>query len=102
MANTREILEDRGQDYGDFSALSGLVQRLKDLIDTRNPRYTPEMRESLDMICLKLGRLTMGNPSKIDTWQDIAGYAELVVAVLERPSVIRSARKAAHPDAGAV
>ena len=84
MDKLQEVLQDRGESYGDYEVMSVFVQTLKELMDSRSPRYTPVMRESIDMICLKMGRLAVGDVTKVDTWRDIAGYAELVAEILEK------------------
>lgn len=43
-----------------------------------------DMKESLEMVALKIGRILNGNPSYIDSWTDAVGYAQLVVDRLER------------------
>jgi hypothetical protein len=43
----------------------------------------PDMRESVDMIATKMGRIAYGDPSHLDSWVDIAGYAKLVVYRLQ-------------------
>jgi hypothetical protein len=45
---------------------------------------TCAQRESLDMICNKIGRIVNGDPRLIDSWLDIAGYAQLVVDELTK------------------
>ena len=75
-----ETLQDRGNEYGQFISNSAISQDLKDYI-----RQTPnweslesDQREALDMIMHKVSRITVGNHNNIDSWHDIAGYAELV------------------------
>lgn len=75
-----ETLQDRGNEYGQFISNSAISQDLKDYI-----RQTPnweslesDQREALDMIMHKVSRITVGNANNIDSWHDIAGYAELV------------------------
>ena len=41
-------------------------------------RLTDSQRETLEMICHKMGRIIAGNPHEQDHWVDIAGYATLV------------------------
>lgn len=43
----------------------------------------PIHKEALDMIVHKIGRILNGNPNYIDSFRDIAGYAELVVNYLK-------------------
>jgi hypothetical protein len=38
----------------------------------------PDQLQALDMIVTKIGRILTGNPSHLDSWIDIAGYAKLV------------------------
>jgi len=42
-----------------------------------------EQRESLEMIANKIGRVLSGDSDFLDHWQDIAGYASLIVKELE-------------------
>jgi nucleoid-associated protein YejK len=76
-----EVLEQRGDAYGDYSEQAHLAQVLKDCI--RNSPTYPDMlaieRESLEMICTKLSRILTGSPHHEDSWVDITGYAQLVV-----------------------
>lgn len=39
------------------------------------------------MIAHKLARIMNGDPNYIDNWTDIAGYAQLVVDILEQREV---------------
>lgn len=88
-----EILEERGNNYGSFHTQANLVQTLNAIIQqhyisthTVNDKVTPLpnfMLESIHMICTKLGRIANGDPYYVDSWQDIAGYAQLVVDILE-------------------
>lgn len=84
--STTETLEERGNSYGEFDKLAELTQQLeftviKHFMDTHPPGSTlpPYMRESLHMILQKIARAVNGNPYYDDSWQDIAGYAQLVV-----------------------
>jgi sulfur carrier protein ThiS len=42
------------------------------------------MLESLDMIANKIARIVNGDPYYKDSWQDIAGYAQLIVNKLDK------------------
>ena len=81
-----EILAQRGDSYGDYGEQAHLSQLLKDRI--RNSQSYPDMlaieRESLEMICTKLSRILTGSPHHVDSWVDIAGYAQLVVDRLRK------------------
>jgi hypothetical protein len=74
------ILAQRGRDYGDYPQKAGFIQNMKLLI-RMSPKWLmldPDMRESMDMIVHKMGRIAYGDPSHLDSWVDIAGYAKLV------------------------
>lgn len=87
MDDIKDILLERGNRYGTFKDHSRLVQSMKKsaglyLPDTRE-RLAPDQSEALEMILHKVGRILNGDPDYIDSWQDIAGYATLVVERLE-------------------
>ena len=86
MINPTEIDKERGAQYGDFRDMANVAQTLKSL--ARNRDMSPVQVEAVELICTKLARLALGNPNNIDSWLDIAGYANLVVRDLNRPSVI--------------
>lgn len=73
-------LEQRGSRYGKFISHAEISQRLKD--DMRMcPKWDklpPNMKESLEMIAHKVGRILNGSPFYKDSWHDIVGYAKLV------------------------
>lgn len=77
---TKEILEQRGKTYGEFSRNSRIAQELKMCMhDTDGWHHlAADMRESLDMIASKIARILNGDPRHVDSWDDIAGYAKLV------------------------
>ena len=76
-----EVLEQRGSRYGDFKFHAEIACELKDSLNTKDlPTYY--MREAADMICHKLARIANGDPFYDDSWRDIAGYAQLVVDIL--------------------
>lgn len=77
------ILNERGATHGDYSTQAAFSQTLKGLLRARHPAdMTPAMRESLDMICVKVSRLLYGDPAHLDSWVDIAGYANLIAETL--------------------
>lgn len=76
------ILQERGNRYGKFSGHAELTQHLKHEFYSyaeSKDKLTASMRESLDMIFHKIGRIGNGDPFYDDSWIDIAGYAQLVV-----------------------
>ena len=75
-----KILEERGKNYGDFIRQSGVSQSLKACIRTQTFDMMPEdMKEALELILMKVARIVCGNPAYADSWQDIIGYAQLVL-----------------------
>jgi len=79
MTDTQALLSERGKTHGDFSVHAASTQRLKAIINAYiNDKHNQSMRESLDMIAHKIGRILAGDPDFRDHWDDIAGYAKLV------------------------
>ena len=56
---------------------------LRQIIRDRKPDLMPDQEEALTMICNKISRIVNGNPNHLDSWKDIAGYAQLVADRLE-------------------
>lgn len=82
-----ETLDNRAQDYGKFIEGAEIMQMLKRIvhnyIEKRGTKLAFDQREAIDMMIHKLGRIINGNPDKVDSWVDIAGYAKLVADRLE-------------------
>lgn len=76
------VLDSRARDYGRFIDNARLAQHLKCVLrDTTSEQGTvlaPDQWEALEMIMSKVSRLLSGDPNKVDSWVDIAGYATLV------------------------
>lgn len=76
-----QLLKEREQTHGDYAITAQTAQVLKQII--RNaPSYddmNASMRESLDMIAVKLARILSGDPFERDHYLDIVGYATLVL-----------------------
>lgn len=80
------VLNDRQTTHGDYRENARISQHLKDFIRSADGwhQLTNDMRESLDMTCLKVSRILSGRPTTKDHWVDIAGYATLVSDELEQ------------------
>jgi hypothetical protein len=81
-----EVLEARGRRYGEYHMVAQLSQALKEELQV-SPSWVhmePHQQESLEMICNKVSRICNGDPFYVDSWRDIAGYAQLVVNELEK------------------
>lgn len=75
----REILIERGSRYGEFKRHALITTTLKETLNAYGDTLDADHREALDMIMHKIGRILNGDPNYIDSWVDIAGYAQLVV-----------------------
>lgn len=88
-----ETLAERGESYGSFAANSEVAVRIKEACwptALENPKFydlsyadKAVVLNALDMIAAKISRLVTGDPLHKDSWQDISGYAELVVRHIE-------------------
>jgi len=80
-----DTLGERANTHGDFKESSRFVQATKAAMSV-TPRWeelTSDKKESLHMIQHKIGRILYGDPTHVDNWHDIAGYATLVEKRLE-------------------
>jgi hypothetical protein len=87
MTSVAEILEQRGDRYGEYINVATTSQEIKRIIANGamiNEAAQDDMRESLDMIANKIARIVNGDPYYKDSWQDIAGYAQLIVNKLDK------------------
>ena len=78
--NIDETLKERGARYGEFVDHAYVTQSLKvamacgeKWLDLDN-----DMKEALEMVAHKIGRIVNGDPNYIDSWTDIIGYTRLV------------------------
>lgn len=83
--DVKDILQQREGTHGFYSEVSSVSQGIKMTMQIGvNWKYLKaEQRESLEMIANKIGRILSGNSDFIDHWQDIAGYASLIVKEME-------------------
>lgn len=83
-----DILDERGNRYGDFAVQAEVAQKLKLQTVPRcflgGGDTEHVVLEALEMICTKLSRIVCGDPTYADNWVDIAGYATRVAEYLER------------------
>ena len=82
-----QTLDARATDYGKFKDGAALMQGMKRLLAdhaaAHNKTFADDQWEALEMIVHKIGRIVNGNPDKVDSWIDIAGYATLVADRLQ-------------------
>jgi hypothetical protein len=83
-------LNERGKSYGDFTTQANLSQTLSAIWKQHyyqthhNEQLPPFILEAVEMILHKLARSANGNPLQIDTYRDVAGYAQLIVDALQQ------------------
>ena len=80
-----KTLQERGNRYGAFRDHAFITYSLKNVLQSTNrwPDLPLYMKESLDMIVHKIGRILNGDPYYKDSWHDIIGYARLVEQIIE-------------------
>jgi hypothetical protein len=80
-----DILAERSKTHGSFAANALVAQRIKEVFHGSPSwaKMTDEMRESLDLIALKLSRILTADPAYKDNWVDVGGYAQLVARSLD-------------------
>lgn len=89
MSDIKDTLASRGPTHGNFMDNAEISRRLKRVLKDAGASLEPYQEEALGMICHKIARIVTGDPKFIDSWRDIAGYAQLVVNLLEKdPSAV--------------
>jgi hypothetical protein len=80
MTDINDTLKQRGNRYGIFKDHAALTQRMKAAMqDHPNWAVLPaDMKEALEMVAHKIGRIINGDPNYHDSWHDIIGYVKLV------------------------
>jgi hypothetical protein len=88
MTTIEETLSERGKRYGGFAEHARITQAIKQaMADSPNWATLPaDMRETLEMIAHKAGRILNGDPMFHDSWHDIVGYTKLVADRLLPPA----------------
>lgn len=85
MSEIDKTLAERGSRYGDFDGHAKITQSIKCAMrNSRNWQGLPDtMKESLEMVAHKIGRILNGDAGYQDSWTDIIGYVRLVEKELE-------------------
>lgn len=78
-----EVLTERGSRYGDFTIHANITQTMKRSMRAETgvkydalPDY---VKEALEMVCHKIGRIVNGDPFYEDSYVDIIGYTQLAL-----------------------
>lgn len=84
-----EMLRERGDRYGEYKTHALITQGLLKVIEgNKNYQYLPDhIKETLHMICHKLGRIINGDPRYLDSWIDIIGYVQLTIDILKSEKI---------------
>src|ERR1700761_1405182 len=84
MTDIKDTLAERGKRYGTLKGHGYITQKLKEnmRLAPKWPGLRDDMKEALDMIAHKIGRILNGDPFYHDSWHDIEGYARLVANTL--------------------
>lgn len=81
------ILNQRASTYGSFVDVAKVAQQLKHVAASHTIAVGVELShdkiEALEMIFSKIARIINGNSGHVDSWVDIAGYAQLVADRLQ-------------------
>lgn len=90
-------LVERGNRYGDFVGHATITQGIKHaMINSPNwNTLSDDMKEALEMVAHKIGRILNGDPEYHDSWHDIIGYTRLVEERLAQPKAVKYAESAA-------
>lgn len=87
VSGVGKVLDARAEQYGSFMQSSDTTIRIKSIMHNAVARNTvhlyPDQLQALDMIATKISRIVHGNPNHLDSWVDIAGYAQLVADRLQ-------------------
>lgn len=77
----KEILNERGNNYGEFKEHAQITQGIKNAIKAGVSWSicTDSQREALEMVAHKIGRIVNGDPNYEDSWVDLIGYTQLAL-----------------------
>ncbi len=81
---------------------AAICQQLKEVM-FREPgwaRLLPDQRQALEMIQVKVARILNGDPNWEDSWQDISGYATLVLNRLKEDRLFLLPAREGQPSSG--
>lgn len=87
MTDVHEILDERQNQYGSFENVALYTEVVNKVLSNNTENRTDAMNMAIYMIASKLARIASGNPNHKDSWVDIAGYAQLIVNILESNDV---------------
>ena len=75
------LLNEREKTHGDYSLVAAVSQALKSALRLGPYDEVPDViRESLELICMKMARIVCGDHNEPDHYIDIKGYAQLALS----------------------
>ena len=80
MTQTAEqVVGERETTHGDVVEQARISQQIQDVMRSSNhwDSLPDHMKQSLQMIALKVSRILTGDPFHADSWLDIEGYANM-------------------------
>ena len=80
MSEINNTLNERGERYGKFKDVASTTYALQEILRaaSSHEHMSDDQVIALDMICNKMARIVNGDPSYIENWHNISGYATLV------------------------
>ena len=81
MNDIDATLKERGSRYGAFTDHAEITYSIKNVFmnSVKWSSLDNTMKEALDMVAHKFGRILNGDPTYIESWRDAVGYLQLVV-----------------------
>jgi hypothetical protein len=91
--NIQDTLKERGARYGEFEHHAQIAQSLQNVMRGVDgwQNLAADQRQALTVITDKIARMLNGDPSYIDNWHDIVGYAVLVETRMQRDAAKQGA-----------
>lgn len=93
--NIDATLAERGARYGEFKDHAVIAQSLQDVMRAAPgwANLAPDQKQALSVISDKIARMLNGDPTYVDNWHDIIGYAKLVEQrlVVEQAAAVAAA-----------
>lgn len=83
-ASRMAILEEREKTHGDFLLVSKVAQNIKVAYQWAPNEQKLYVKEALDLIATKIARIVCGTALEPDHWEDIQGYAGLVLEQIQK------------------
>lgn len=73
-------LDERGKRYGSYTEKAAIIQQMKESMRAGSSwaGMDADMKESLEMVVHKIGRIVTGDPTYLDSWVDVEGYTKLI------------------------